>query len=193
MKTGNINIYLIGVGGQGIGLLAEAVLRACDHAGLPVRGVDTHGLAQRGGTVQSHIRVGSAFHSPLVPEGSADIIIALERTEALRALSTYGKKGCTLLFYDTEWQSLPVRLKTSEPVTGERVKRAAGERGVTAVPVYHPSLPDTRMQNIVLLAELAKGNLVPGTKPDHFEQALDDLLSGKSLETNIDLFRSLCA
>jgi indolepyruvate ferredoxin oxidoreductase beta subunit len=44
-----INMYLCGVGGQGIGLLSEAVLRAYDHADYPVRGVDTHGLAQRGG------------------------------------------------------------------------------------------------------------------------------------------------
>lgn len=187
-----MNIYLIGVGGQGIGLLAEAILRGCDYAGLPVKGVDTHGLAQRGGTVQSHIRIGESFNSPLVPAHAADVAVALERTEALRALHGYCKKGGTLLFYNTEWESLSVRLGTSPPVSGEMVEEEAARRGVTVVPVFREDLPDTRMQNVVLLAELAKRKLVPGTEPVHFEKALDDLLAGGMLEKNLKLFRDLC-
>jgi len=190
--TESTNIYLIGVGGQGIGLLAEAILRGCDHAGLPVRGVDTHGLAQRGGTVQSHIRIGNSLHSPLVPAHSADLAIALERTEALRSLSEYCRNGGTLLFYDTEWESLPVRLGTSESVTREMVEKTAADRKVRLLPVFHDSLPDSRMQNVVLLAELAKQRLICGTEPEHYEQALEDLLTGSSLDTNLALFRELC-
>jgi hypothetical protein len=67
--TEQINIHLCGVGGQGIGLLSEAVLRAYDHAGYPLRAVDTHGLAQRGGIVRSHIRVGEGVFSPLNEPG----------------------------------------------------------------------------------------------------------------------------
>jgi indolepyruvate ferredoxin oxidoreductase, beta subunit len=78
-------IYLIGVGGQGIGLLSETILRAIDHAGIPVKSVDTHGLAQRGGTVSSHIRLGEQIYSPLIREGSADFFLALEILEAYRA------------------------------------------------------------------------------------------------------------
>ena len=67
------NIYLCGVGGQGIGLLCEILLRAADHAGLVARAVDTHGLAQRGGTVISHIRLGEAVFSPLIGDGQAHL------------------------------------------------------------------------------------------------------------------------
>ena len=80
MKT--FNIYLSGVGGQGIGLLSELILRAVDHAGQPVKAVDTHGLAQRGGIVVSHIRIGPAVFSPLIRPHQADLVVALERHEA---------------------------------------------------------------------------------------------------------------
>ncbi|MCU0237509.1 MAG: 2-oxoacid:acceptor oxidoreductase family protein, partial [Acidobacteria bacterium] len=53
MKPERFDIFVIGVGGQGIGLLSETLVRAADHAGMPVKGVDTHGLAQRGGIVAS--------------------------------------------------------------------------------------------------------------------------------------------
>ena len=76
MKT--FNVYLTGVGGQGIGLISEAVLRAADHAGHRVKSVDTHGLAQRGGIVVSQIRMGDSVYSPLIPEGQADLAISLE-------------------------------------------------------------------------------------------------------------------
>jgi len=74
----NFNIFIIGVGGQGIGLLSEAIIRAAYYAGNQAKGVDTHGLAQRGGTVTSQIRLGSKAFSPLIPEGKADIALALE-------------------------------------------------------------------------------------------------------------------
>ncbi len=60
------NIYLCGVGGQGIGLLSEVLLRGGDYAGLKAKAVDTHGLAQRGGIVVSHLRFGSSVFSPMV-------------------------------------------------------------------------------------------------------------------------------
>ena len=92
------NIYLTGVGGQGIGLISEVILRAADHGGHPVKSVDTHGLAQRGGIVVSQIRIGENVFSPLVPAGQADLVISLERHEALRAAGTVLKdKGCSNL------------------------------------------------------------------------------------------------
>ena len=59
----SFNIYITGVGGQGIGLLSETLLRSADHAGLNVKAVDTHGLAQRGGIVISHLRFGENVFS----------------------------------------------------------------------------------------------------------------------------------
>ena len=62
-----MNIYMAGVGGQGIGLLAEVLTRACVAAGYNVRGCDTHGLAHRGGVVVSHLRIGKDLLGPRVP------------------------------------------------------------------------------------------------------------------------------
>jgi indolepyruvate ferredoxin oxidoreductase beta subunit len=98
MKT--FNIYLTGAGGQGIGLLSEILLRGADHAGLKVKGVDTHGLAQRGGIVVSNIRLGESLYSPLIAKNEADLAVALERHEALRCINTALKKSSTLIYYN---------------------------------------------------------------------------------------------
>lgn len=118
-----MNIYLIGVGGQGIGLLSEILIRAADHAGLKVKGVDTHGLAQRGGIVVSHLRFGEKVHSPIVSEGEADIVIALERHEAHRAMNGFLKDNGTLIYYNASWQPLEVRLNMADEVTVSAIKK----------------------------------------------------------------------
>ena len=87
------NIYMAGVGGQGIGLLSEVLLRAADHAGQPVKSVDTHGLAQRGGIVVSQLRIGQPAYSPLIGAHDADLVIALERHEAMRAAESMLKQA----------------------------------------------------------------------------------------------------
>lgn len=121
MKKDRLNIYMIGVGGQGIGLLSETLIRAADYAGLKVRGVDTHGLAQRGGTVQSHLRIGEGIYSSLIQKGRADIVIGLERNEALRGMETYLKEGGTLIYYDTSWQ--PHRKASKDLLKGDILEK----------------------------------------------------------------------
>ena len=184
------NIYLTGVGGQGIGLLSEIILRAGDHAGLPVKGVDTHGLAQRGGIVQSQIRLGRDVYSPLIMEGQADLVVALERHEALRAMNLMLKDGAALIYYNTVWQPLDVRLGRSGEV-GEEVIAGEGKlRNITVFKVFEPQLPDARMQNIAILAVIVKNNLVPGVGPENYRSAMEDLMAGSMLERNMALFES---
>ncbi|WP_206076285.1 2-oxoacid:acceptor oxidoreductase family protein [Marinitoga lauensis] len=119
------NIYLIGVGGQGIGLLSEVIIRSADKAGLNVRGVDTHGLAQRGGTVSSNIRIGDNINSPLIMKGQADLVVALERHETLRGMNDYSKNNSTLIYYDAVWQPLDVRLRKAKEVENEIIEKEA--------------------------------------------------------------------
>ncbi len=85
------NIHITGVGGQGIGLLSQALLRGIDHAGINAIAVDTHGLAQRGGVVVSQIRCGDKIHSPLIMKNSADLVLGMEVHEALRGLQLASK------------------------------------------------------------------------------------------------------
>jgi indolepyruvate ferredoxin oxidoreductase beta subunit len=182
------NIYLTGVGGQGIGLLSEVLMRAADHAGLPVQAVDTHGLAQRGGVVVSSIRLGEPVYSPLIPAGEADLVVALERHEALRGLTVFLKDKGTLIYYNTSWQPLAVRLDQAAPVPPETLQAECRRRGIREVVVFKPGLTDVRMQNTVVLAQIAVQRLVPGIESGHYRTAFDDLLAGSVLEKNLALF-----
>ena len=184
------NIYLAGVGGQGIGLLSEMILRAADHAGQRVKAVDTHGLAQRGGVVVSQIRMGETVFSPLIPEHGADLVVALERHEALRALIRFGGEGGNLIYYDTVWQPLDVRLGAVSQVSTEDIRSQCEKLGVRAINVRVPELEDVRTQNVVLLAHLEKHGLIPGIDASQYEQAMDDLMDGKMLERNKALFKA---
>jgi indolepyruvate ferredoxin oxidoreductase beta subunit len=184
------NIYLAGVGGQGIGLLSEIILRAGDHAGLPVKGVDTHGLAQRGGIVKSQVRIGRNVHSPLIPEGEADLALALERHEALRAMNLALKDNGTLVYYNTVWQPLDVRLGRVNETAAETLDSEAQLRDINVFKVFDPGLEDARMQNIAMLAVIAGNKLVPGVGPDHYRQAMEDLMAGPMLSRNRALFES---
>lgn len=191
MASATFDIYMLGVGGQGIGLLSETLIRAFDYAGAPVRGVDTHGLAQRGGTVTSHLRVGPACHSPLIREGEADLVIALERHEALRGMESHLRKGGQMVYYDAEWQPLPVRLQKAGRVLPDQLAEAARARNIALHRVFREDLPDSRMQNLAVMAYLVKNRLLPGVSAAHLEQALGDLLDGPVLRRNLDLLQTL--
>lgn len=86
------NCLLCGVGGQGTVLASKIIAFAAMEKGDKVRTAETIGMAQRGGCVVSHVRVGGEMHSPLIPIGSADAIIAFEPGEAVRCLP-YLKEG----------------------------------------------------------------------------------------------------
>ncbi len=181
------DIYLIGVGGQGIGLLSETLVRAIDHAGFKVQGVDTHGLAQRGGVVESFIRIGPS-HSPLVLRGRADLVIALEINEALRGTNNFLRDGGTLLYSPTEWQPLAVRIREDRQDVRAAIAAECNQRNIKKVLAEKIELEDPRMENVVILATLARENLIPGLKKGHFSLALQDLMAGKVLEKNLEIF-----
>ncbi len=174
----SFNIYLTGVGGQGIGLLSEILLRSADHAGLKVKAVDTHGLAQRGGIVISHLRFGEKVFSPLIFRNQADLVIALERHEALRGLNAALKDNGTLIYYDTSWQPLEVRINAADPVTKEMIHRICLKRNIRDLTVFKAGLKDVRMQNMIVLANIEKNKLIPGIKKAHYYEAMEDLDAG---------------
>ncbi|MCI9448230.1 MAG: indolepyruvate oxidoreductase subunit beta [Lachnospiraceae bacterium] len=88
----NKDILVCGVGGQGTVLASKLIASAAMNLGYTVHSAETIGMAQRGGCVTSHIRIGAKAYSPLIPHGSADIILAFEPAEAVRNLA-YLKKG----------------------------------------------------------------------------------------------------
>ena len=82
----NKSIILCGVGGQGTIMASRLIAAAAMEKGLDVRSAETIGMAQRGGSVFSHIRIGKDINSPLIAKGEADLIIGFEPAEAVRQL-----------------------------------------------------------------------------------------------------------
>jgi indolepyruvate ferredoxin oxidoreductase, beta subunit len=187
----SFNVYLAGVGGQGIGLLSEMILRSADHAGFRVKGVDTHGLAQRGGKVVSQIRMGRNVFTPLIPAGQADLVVALERHEALRALVQYAKAGGFLIYYDTVWQPLAVRLGESPQVSVAEIQAQCRQSRVGHHQVCEADLEDAHMQNTAVLAHIAKRGLIPGISGRHYLSSMEDLMTADLLARNRALFEKI--
>ncbi len=88
------DVILCGVGGQGILSVAAVIARAAMDAGLQVRQSEVHGMAQRGGAVQAHLRLSDGdIHGDLIGQGRATMILSMEPLEALRYLSYLGPDG----------------------------------------------------------------------------------------------------
>ena len=87
------NCLLCGVGGQGVVLASKLIAYAAMEKGLNVRTSETIGMSQRGGSVVTHVRMGETVHSPMIPKGSADVVMAFEPAEAVRNLSYLREDG----------------------------------------------------------------------------------------------------
>lgn len=189
----SLNIYLTGVGGQGIGLLTKILTRACTIAGYRVRGCDTHGLAQRGGTVISHLRIGDELFTPRVPVGQADVVIGLERLEALRAAVTMLRDSGRVVYYDAMYQPISVRMGEAKYPDGEELELVVKKRGGRLERVLLDDLKDPRMQNVALLGRVASTGAIEGVTNEVLSQALTETLPAKILEANMAVFNKAAA
>ena len=97
----NKNIVLCGVGGQGTVLASKLIASAAMDKSLPVMSAETIGMAQRGGSVFSHVRIGEDVYSPMIAKGEADIILGFEPGEAVRMLP-FLKEGGTVIVSSRE-------------------------------------------------------------------------------------------
>ncbi len=95
MKT--VNVSLVGVGGQGIILTADLLAKTAALSGLDVKKSEIHGMSQRGGSVTSQVRFGSSVASPIIQEGTADILVSFDQLEALRHASILAPDGRALV------------------------------------------------------------------------------------------------
>ena len=92
----NKSILLCGVGGQGTVLASKLIAAAFMQNGDVVHSAETIGMAQRGGSVTSHVRIGESAFSPLIPSGCADLILAFEPAEAVRNLPLLRENGAVI-------------------------------------------------------------------------------------------------
>ena len=91
------NILIVGVGGQGIVLASEVLAAVCLAAGHDVKQSEVHGMAQRGGSVTSHVRFGKEVFSPTIEKGEADIMLSFELMESMRWLEFLSTDGTAIV------------------------------------------------------------------------------------------------
>ncbi len=180
------NVLIVGVGGQG-SLLASRVLGAIyGKMGLEVKLSEVHGMAQRGGSVVTHVRAGKSVASPIIPDGEADVIISFEELEALR-WSHCLKKGGTLV-YSTQ-QISPMTVITGACEYPSDISERLAASGANLVPVDALSLAllagNSKAANIVLLGAASK---IICEDEKLWDEALRENVPAKFLELNLKAF-----
>jgi len=156
------NVLICGVGGQGTVLAAKVLSQAALSKGKQVLSAETIGMAQRGGSVTSHVRIGKNAYSPLIPAGKADIIIAFEAAEAVRNIS-FLKKGGTVVVNDKIVQPTTVSILGKSFDAGEMLDYLkAIKANVIRVDAEKISaaLGSSKAVNMILLGAAAKTGVV---------------------------------
>ena len=153
---------MVGVGGQGILLATQITARAAIANGHDVKTNEVHGMAQRGGSVVAQIRFGERVFSPLVPEGTAQVLASLERIEALRFASYLLPDGLAVV---SSQAIIPVTVSSGQavyPADAEERLRAAFRRlaYIDAIGVAE-KLCDSRVANVILLGALSTALPLP--------------------------------
>ena len=163
------NFILAGVGGQGTLLASNVVAQVGVEAGFDVKKAEVHGMAQRGGSVSSQIRWGEKIYSPLIAKGEVDFLVAFEKLEALRYVTTGAlRPGGTVLVGEMSIPPLSVSSGNDVYPDDEQVRRVIG--AVTDDIHFVPSLSlaeeagNVRAHNVVVLGALS--NLVEQVEAD---------------------------
>ena len=102
-----MNIMIVGVGGQGTLLASRILGKVAIKEGYDVKVSEVHGMSQRGGSVVTYVKYGDKVYSPIIDRGEADLILAFEMLEAMRALP-YLKKGGTMIANTQKMNPMPV-------------------------------------------------------------------------------------
>jgi indolepyruvate ferredoxin oxidoreductase beta subunit len=123
----NLGLLVTGVGGQGIILASDIIGEAAMSEGYDVKKTDTLGMAQRGGSVVSHIRIGQKVYSPLIPEGEVDLLLAFEKLEAARWVN-YLRSGATVVINQYAQPPLSVNLGNEKYPDDKELTAMLGQR-----------------------------------------------------------------
>lgn len=178
------NILIVGVGGQGIVLASRLLATVAVTAGYDVKISEVHGMAQRGGSVVTHVRIGPKVYSPLIEAGTADFIVAFEKLEALRWLP-YARADATIIVNDQEIPPLSVILGVEAYPPDIVSHLAAGGRRVVSVTAEEMaySVGSAKSTNMVILGVLARYTAVDFKKED-WEAAVSAVVPPRTVEVN---------
>lgn len=187
MGNKTINVIMVGVGGQGIILASEVLAEVAMNAGYDVRKSDVHGMAQRGGSVSSHVRFGGDVKSPLIERGHADFMLAFEKVEGLRACDML-KDNATIIMNDVEIVPTTVSIGLGEYPTDVTDRIAALGFSLKLVDAFKLAgrAGTFKAANVVLLGTLASNLAID-------RELWIDVIKGrvpkKFLDVNIEAFR----
>jgi indolepyruvate ferredoxin oxidoreductase beta subunit len=185
-----MNFMITGVGGQGTILASDILAAVGVSAGYGVKKSDILGLAVRGGSVLGHIRWGEEVHSPVVPEGRVDYLIAFEVLEGMRRLNQVRQGGAVLL---NQQEIHPASVSSGDAIYPDEAAVQKGLKAATDKVYRVPGLQmaqdlgNPKVLNVVLLGALSA--LLP-TDPEIWETVLRDRVPSRFEELNVEAFRS---
>ena len=156
MKT--FNVSLVGVGGQGIILTADMLAKAAALAGYQVKKSEIHGMSQRGGSVTSQVRFGDNVASPIIQEGTSDVLVAFDRLEAVRTAHELAEGGKAVVA-NVDLVPVTVSSGLQPPVADLAGRLAAALPTATVVDaktIAREQVGNERTMNMVLAGALSK-------------------------------------
>ncbi|MGF6376611.1 indolepyruvate ferredoxin oxidoreductase beta subunit [Clostridiales Family XIII bacterium PM5-7] len=182
------NILLAGVGGQGTILAAKMLTIGLMEAGYDVKMSEIHGMSQRGGDVVSQVRYSKdAVASPVIEKGSADIIVAFEKMEALRTLD-YLKPDGAVVVNDEEIPSMTVLIGAENYADDviEEIQSAAKTVKVLNATKMAADLGNVKAANVILLGSLVKS---VGLDEIDWEDIIRKNVKEKFIDLNLKAFQ----
>ena len=181
------NVTLVGVGGQGILLTSDILARAAALSGFDVKKSEIHGMSQRGGSVSSQVRFGAAVHSPIIPDGESDFLVAFELLEAIRCFPMLRPAGAAIV----DLRDIVPRTVSSgkQPGVDDRpalVAKLYGDRvRLLDASKLAVEAGNARTANLVLAGALSR--LLP-FEPDAWREAMRGRIKESLLAVNLRAF-----
>lgn len=177
------NIVIAGVGGQGVLMASKVLAESALASGMDVKQNEVHGMAQRGGSVISFVRIGAKVHSPVVLPGTADILISFEPLEALRYLHYLKPEG--RLVYNKVTinpSTVAAGLATYPQDVAQRIRAACpGARAIDALQVAKEA-GNAKAVNMVMVGSVMKGLPI---NAQVVEGVVREISRGKGVEVNL--------
>ena len=181
------NIILTGVGGQGILMASEVISEAAVQAGHDVKKSEVHGMAQRGGSVNSHVRFGEEVYSPLVMKGDCDLLLAFEKLEALRMADFVKEDGSVVV---SEQRINPTTVISGAAIYPENIEKILKERlkSVTFIDALKiaQQAGNPRTANTAMLGAASRLLDIPA---DIWEKAIIQRVPERAVEANLRSFQ----
>ena len=180
------NVIFAGVGGQGVILASKILMEAAMAAGYDVKESEVHGMAQRGGSVDCHVRYGEKVYSPLIEKGTADFVVCLELLETMRKLE-YLKSGGMIIVNREKIDPAPVAagLEKYPPDIEDWLKANVKKHLVLDTKEALKEAGSAKALNIVMLGALS--NFLEFTD-EQWASAIRSLVKEKFVEMNLKAF-----